>query len=205
LINNKIYVGSAVNLTKRFITYYSQKHIIFTLKKSNSAICSALLKYGYENFSLYILEYCDSSVVIEREQYYMDLLNPLYNICRIAGSTSGRKHTAETKNKISLALKGRKPSIEQLIKMRNRRQSSETIAKIKAKLTGRKLSINTIEKIRLSSQRSFIKIINIENNIVEEYYSVRDVAQRFNVCIKTIYNYVNTNNYLKNKYLIIKK
>jgi hypothetical protein len=34
-----------------------------------------------------ILEYCDSSNVIEREQYYIDLLNPEYNILKTAGDS----------------------------------------------------------------------------------------------------------------------
>jgi len=37
----------------------------------SSAIYSALLKYGYSNFSLDILEYCEIDALIEREQYYI--------------------------------------------------------------------------------------------------------------------------------------
>jgi group I intron endonuclease len=40
----------------------------------------ALLKDGYSSFSLYILEYCDEKDLIQREQYYFDLLKPEYNI-----------------------------------------------------------------------------------------------------------------------------
>ena len=73
----------------------------------------------------------------------------MYNICRIAGSTLGKKHTAETKKKISLALKRRKPRIKQLAKIINRVQSPEIKAK-KVKLIRRKLNTNTAEKIRIS-------------------------------------------------------
>jgi hypothetical protein len=38
-------------------------------------IYPALLKYGYANFSVEILEYCERSEAITREQYYLDLLN----------------------------------------------------------------------------------------------------------------------------------
>jgi group I intron endonuclease len=34
-----------------------------------------------------------------REQYYIDLLKPEYNILSIVGSTFGYKHTAETLEK----------------------------------------------------------------------------------------------------------
>jgi hypothetical protein len=32
-----------------------------------------------------ILEYCEPSKVLEREQYYIDLLKPEYNILKTAG------------------------------------------------------------------------------------------------------------------------
>jgi group I intron endonuclease len=84
--NGKIYIGSSVNLSRRFSHYYSNKTMLNKLKVSKSFIYSALLKHGHVNFSLEILEYCEKDVLIEREQYYMDLLKPEYNICKIAGS-----------------------------------------------------------------------------------------------------------------------
>ncbi len=69
-------------------------------------ICKALLKYGYSNFSLEILEYCDPSECISREDYYLKLLDPKYNILQEAGSSIGLKHTEEAKAKISAAKLG---------------------------------------------------------------------------------------------------
>ena len=57
--------------------------------------------------TLEILEYCDSKYVISREQYYIDLLKPKYNILKIAGSNLGYKHSEETRAKISVAGKGK--------------------------------------------------------------------------------------------------
>lgn len=57
-------------------TYYS----LLSLAKSNRPIDRALLKHGFSNFTLEILEYCDKNNVLEREQYYMDILKPPYNI-----------------------------------------------------------------------------------------------------------------------------
>jgi len=56
--------------------------------------------------SLEILEYCDASIVIKREQYYLDLFNPIYNIAKTAGSSLGIKRSVETKLKLSKSLKG---------------------------------------------------------------------------------------------------
>lgn len=80
-------MGSSVNLGKRFSNYFSNKYI--TDPKNNMLINKALVKYGYSNFSLEILEYCDPALAISREQYYIDLLKPIYNLAKVAGSTLG--------------------------------------------------------------------------------------------------------------------
>lgn len=94
LENNKFYIGSSNNLSKRFSWYYSL--ILIREAKSINLISKALLKYGYSGFSLYILEYCEPLVLLEREQYYIDTLKPEYNILKIAGSSLGFKHSEET-------------------------------------------------------------------------------------------------------------
>jgi group I intron endonuclease len=58
-------------------------------------IYNSILKNGYSSFSLEILEYCDRDQAISREQYFLDLLNPEYNILKKAGSRLGSKHSLE--------------------------------------------------------------------------------------------------------------
>ena len=91
-VNGNKYVGSSVSLSVRMYTYYSLR----SLAKSNRPIDRALLKYGFSKFSLYILEYCTSENVLEREQYYLDKIQPEYNIVENAGSTLGYKHTEDS-------------------------------------------------------------------------------------------------------------
>lgn len=69
-------------------------------------LCNAILKYGIANFSLYILEYCEPDIIIEREQFYLDLLKPEYNICKIAYSALGRKLSEEAKINLSIKHRG---------------------------------------------------------------------------------------------------
>ena len=57
-------------------------------------ICKALLKYGYSNFSITILEFCDKDDCLKKEQQYIDLLSPEYNILKTAGSILGFKHSS---------------------------------------------------------------------------------------------------------------
>ena len=46
------------------------------------------------------MEYCTKENVLEREQYYIDILKPVYNIVEKAGSTLGYKHTDASKAKM---------------------------------------------------------------------------------------------------------
>lgn len=61
------------------------------------------------------LEYCDSAkaVLISKEQYYLDLYRPNYNIFKTAGYTLGFKQTEETLAKLKLR-KYSKGSLEKL-------------------------------------------------------------------------------------------
>ena len=102
-LTKDIYIGQSIDLAKRFIKYFNLSY----LKSRDTLVISrALIKYGYSNFSLEILEYCEIANLTEREQFYIDRLNPNYNTLKIAGSSSGYKHSEETKNKISQSLKG---------------------------------------------------------------------------------------------------
>jgi hypothetical protein len=68
--------------------------LIFLAKYNNMYIYRALFKHGYSNFKLEILDkkiyiyflikyiyfiYCDPSMLLERENYYLKLLKPEYN------------------------------------------------------------------------------------------------------------------------------
>ena len=68
------------------------------------------MAYGYNNFRLEILDYCDISKVIKVEQDYIDKLKPEYNILTKAGSSLNFKHYKETLDKF----KYRKLSAEAL-------------------------------------------------------------------------------------------
>lgn len=100
--DNKFYIGSASNLNRRLANYYSP----VMLSKEKRIISRALLKHGHSNFQLEILEYCDPFVLLERENYYLKLLEPKYNILKIAGSRLGAKHTEETLAKFRARVDG---------------------------------------------------------------------------------------------------
>ncbi len=78
------YIGQSRNLYNRFLNYFNPAYL---KRERNLRIGRALLKYDYSNFSLSILEYCNKADLNFREQYYIDRLNPIYNILNFVGPT----------------------------------------------------------------------------------------------------------------------
>lgn len=165
-INVNIYVGSAVNLYVRLGDHRSG---LRANKHANTILQNAWNKYGESAFVFSVLEVVhDKTKLIEREQYYIDTLNPYYNICRTAGSrlgvpcssdtkmkirasNLGRTHSVETLSKIRLARTGRLHSEEAKLKMSNAQKgkvfSESTRRKMSKANTGKVLSAETREKI----------------------------------------------------------
>lgn len=105
--NGKRYIGSAMNLRHRWSQHLANlrhKH------HQNPHLQAAFDKHGEEAFCFEILEETKPETLIECEQHYFDLLKPEYNIASVAGSFWGCHHSAETRKKISLALRNTHPS-----------------------------------------------------------------------------------------------
>lgn len=79
------------NLVLFWDAMHPKIYTLDSLDKSNSIIYLSLLKYKSYNFSLEILEYCDKDEFIYREQQYIDSLEPVYYIVKIAASRKGFK------------------------------------------------------------------------------------------------------------------
>ena len=78
-INNKIYIGSSKNIYQRLLKHFA---LLRHNKHQNAHLQSAWNKYGEINFEWLVLEFCDLTKLIEREQYCLDLLKGEYNITK---------------------------------------------------------------------------------------------------------------------------
>lgn len=92
LSNGKQYVGSSVNLARRFRIH------MYSVNRSNLPLYRAISKYGTSNFAFLVLQTCeqDENTCLGLEQHYLDLYQPEYNILKLAGSSQGFKHSDET-------------------------------------------------------------------------------------------------------------
>lgn len=221
-VNNKTYVGSSVNLTARLYKYYSIKH----LTKYKTPIHSALLKYGFNNFSLprlrrggppprargslEILEYCEQGVdPVTREQYYFGLLKPEYNILEIAGSSLGFKHSEETleffKNnrKVSEATKNNLSLAATGRILTESDKNKISIARKGIKLsdeTRAKISTATIALIGVS-----VIVKDVNSNTELEYASLTDAAKAIGVSRTAVKKALDTGRTVKGQYIVATK
>jgi hypothetical protein len=96
LINNKCYIGSSIEIENRWRRH---KKDLRKNKHHSIILQRAWNKYGESNFEFSIIEECLVEVLIIQEQYYLELYEPIYNICRIAGSCLGVTHSKESNEK----------------------------------------------------------------------------------------------------------
>lgn len=110
-----------------------------------------------------------------REQYYLDLLKPEYNILTKAGSSLGFKHSEDT-----------------LAKFRARRHTKETLEKFKTRV----LSEESRKKI--SAKKGWIVVVNdLLTDDITEYGSIHIAADELKAPYSTIRYYIKNKNLLK--------
>ncbi|HQS15017.1 MAG: hypothetical protein B7Y08_25495 [Rhodospirillales bacterium 24-66-33] len=159
LANGKRYIGSAVNLRRRWSAHRGAlkagNHVNIHLQRSWNA-------RGAQAFVFAVVEYCDRADLIRREQHHIDALRPEYNLCPRAGSTLGVRRSAEQLLRASAAHLGKRHSAETRAKLsevqRGRVHSLTTRAKMSATALGRKKSAETRSKISAAALGRIIPI-----------------------------------------------
>lgn len=223
-INKKTYVGSGKDLAKRLAIYYKTSELL----KYKRPIHQALLKHGYENFHLEILEYCTSDELIKREQYFIDLLEPEYNILKIAYSLEGFKHSKE-----SIAIQKAKAILDRGVAVWVwNRETGEKLVFPTQYEAGEYLGIsstwvrnairrgNIIKNIYLLSnkedanfsdladrevRKASIKVLNTQTKEERVFYSQSEVADFLGVTRSAISMGIKFNNTVKDVFLITNK
>lgn len=96
--NGRRYVGSAVNVSKRWREHLRQ---LETGKHHSRFMQRCWNKNGGENFIFRVLKACEVGDLIAEEQEAIDAIKPEYNSVPTAGSQLGYRHTEETRKKMS--------------------------------------------------------------------------------------------------------
>ena len=206
-LNGKTYVGSAINLSKRINSYYN----IIESNKKLRPIELALSKYGFENFTLEILEYCEEENVMVREQFFIDLLIPEYNVLKHAYSLLGFKHSELTISKLKQKVVSaeHKKILSSLHK--NKKVSEETKLKLAAATKAyRKKNSLSAEALSVLRNKSIVRngvkvnVLNTKTNEITSFTNQTQAAEFLGVTRQAIYIAIKRESLVKEIYKIIK-
>lgn len=183
LQNGNCYVGSAVSFRKRWKEHLRQ---LANGNHHSTVMQRAWNKYGESAFEFKKLLVCAKADLIWFEQRAIDALKPAYNICKVAGSVLGYRHTDEAKAAAAQRAtwnthrRGRKESPEFCARISAGRKgkgvgrvfSEETKAKISAAHTGR--TIPADRRARISA------------SLTGKVHSAETVAKRTAACYREV-------------------
>lgn len=197
-INGKYYIGSSINLKHRFYYYFSPAY----LKKNRFLIQKALMLHTHKNFSLYVIEYCEIKDLILREQYFINLLTPPYNINPIANSRLGSKHTEDTKELMRInnigdknPMFGKSHSVEYKTILKERMTKNNPMA-------GKPIT----EKMKKIIQEFFSRPVYVYDAnskiLINKYNSRKDFIESFKISTKTVVKYLNSGKVLRKRYIL---
>jgi group I intron endonuclease len=108
--SGKLYIGSAVDLYKRFSAH---GRLLRKGTHHNTPLQRAFAKRGEEDICFFVLVQAAHDKLLEKEQEWLDKTPKAkkYNILPEAGNSLGYKHTEETKQALSLLQRGNKNAV----------------------------------------------------------------------------------------------
>jgi len=190
------------------------QHLV--INNTNDHLQNAIEKYGLENFTFAVVEFCDLYVRLEREQHYLDILFSLpaylrYNFSRFAeASFKGLTHSEETLARMSDSHTGKTHSEGTRAKMSDSRTGKtptpETRVKISETMSGRTHTPHTPEtRAKMSDSKSgtlnpmfgkisgnamTINVYSLDNVLVRSFTSQVAAAGWLGVSNITVSNYI---------------
>lgn len=132
---NRIYIGSTSDMRRRI----TSEHLpdLKNNNHCNKPLQNYFNKNGLENIVIWKIEDCNENDLLATEQKYLNYFGiaknlDSWNILEAAGTTLGRKHSAETIKKMSIAQSNRSVETRAKISFAASSRSSEYCAKLSA-------------------------------------------------------------------------
>lgn len=148
-VNGRFYIGSSSDIKQRWRVHR------WHLRRGGARsphMQRSWDKYGEQSFIFEIIEFVETHRLVEREQYYFDVLKPFgsrgFNVAPVAGVTRGHKRTREQIEKTASKNRGRKLSAERRKQLSEAGRGRKATEETRRKLRARKMSPETREKMR---------------------------------------------------------
>lgn len=176
-VNNKIYIG----ITSKGLSARWKEHLYNAEHGCPFKLHNAIRKYGKENFSIELIDFCNSwEELEEKEKQYISEYNTLsdefgYNMTEGGDGTIGRYVTEETREKI------RQKAIGREINEKTRAKLSEAA---RVRTEGREAYWNS-GKIGENRKKPVLQYTK-EGNFIKEFGGVNEAAVELNMSATTI-------------------
>lgn len=169
-INNHFYIGSTDRQFKERFKEHCRYYEMYkegTHSNNHPVLWAAYDKYGIENFEVELVEILDGSTfeeILEREEYYIQTLNPEYNICKFP-------------------TKGGKPNL-------GKKLSDEWKQHIGEKSSLYKHSEITLAKVTENNKKNAVKLkfVNLQTNEELNFSSWAEASEYFKVTSAALQN-----------------
>lgn len=220
-VNNKKYIGSSINLYYRF---HGHKSSLLLNKHRNIHLQRSFNINGINSFKIEVLEFCDVNKLVEKEQFYIDKMNPEYNIVRLV-----ERNTPSEISKIKISNTLKKRYKKGMVNPANKAIDVYDLKGIFIKSYNScvecardlKISQHSISDVlsgkynqncgyifTLKGQKpnlnfkakkgTTIYVTDLSTNITTKYNSVSDAARKLNIKIVTLHNILKTFSIYKN-------
>jgi len=129
--DGKIYIGASTNIAKRVVRYERKTCHRQVL------VYESLLKYGYENHILEVIEECAVEILNERERYWQEYYNVIgengLNLILVETKDKKRFYSEQTRLKMSLIQKGKQAGEKNPMYGKKRPEVSAMMSTMKCK------------------------------------------------------------------------
>lgn len=214
-LNGNFYIGSA---SSNRINVRFRNHCI-NRTGGNLPLMCAISKYGLQSFSFIIFEYFPGFIhnedlkknhlkLLERENHFVKLFCPEYNILQVAGSSLGFKHSVETRKNMKLNYSDKR---RLQIGFLNKGKSLSEYTKRCISESKKKLFSDQNRKDKYLTKQEHVlfkgkpvQLFGLNGNFVSEYTSVLKMSRIFKSCRKTIRKCLNTPNKIFRKRYFVK-
>ena len=169
--SGRVYIGQSIDVYSRLKQYQIKDC------KKQPKLFNSLVKYGYENHLVEVIEYCTVDFLNEKERFWQDFYNCSKKglNCRLT-KTNDKSGTIseETKVKLRNLYKGKKRSVESVQKQKNTWEYNKSI---------NKKQIYSKEGLERKAKLMKIPIIqySLDGSFIKEWGSAKDVEDSTNI------------------------
>jgi hypothetical protein len=166
VVTGKKYLGSSINIKSRIRTHFS---LLNNNKHGNSYLQRSFNKHGAQCFIWGVIEFCDASITIEREQYYINSITDwkaYYNTRVIAESNAGISRQPMSKEA--------------------RDKTTNSYISYLDSIGGKPLNFEDAQKKAWQQTQKKIYEYDEKGNLINEYKSIKEASEKTGVKRSTI-------------------